>query len=791
MKQNKIELLAPAGTFESLIAAIQNGADAVYIGGTSFGARSNAGNFDDEEIVRAIKYAHLRNVQIYVTVNTLINDNEIEECLEYISFLYKNDVDAIILQDFAISCMAKKLFPDLEIHASTQMSITNIPDSELAKDMGFDRIVLARENSLDEIKAIKEKTNLEIEAFVHGALCVSYSGKCLFSFVQGGRSGNRGSCAQPCRMKYTLLKNDSKKLIDNKYALSMKDLSTINQIEDILESNAIDSLKIEGRMKRPEYVSTVVKNYRQAVDSAFNNEVSKEELQNLEKEIKYVFNREYTKGHLMNENANSVVNFDIPKNKGIYLGDVIQVNKRKKRITLRLEDDLRKGDGLSLGEYVGRIIIGKNILTEAKKGDIVEIDFIGNVDTGTKVYKTYNKTIMESANESLKKENIKFPIDCKILLYKDKNPEIVISDENENTVCYKDETHIIELANNKPSSDESIEKQIAKLESTVFYLRNLEIEKDDNIIIPLSVLNKLRREALTQLEEKRTLRNHRDIGSLNLVEDFLKNQVESFKTSNETLAVKSKNKLAVRCFTKEQYRACVELGADKIYISDLELYKSIITNSDCELYYLTPSMMKDSDIAEIESFILEYKPNVVTSSLGFGQKISRKYSEADVNAKVSLDYMANLNNKFAMEYAIDTLLTKIGTITPGIEYGINQENSDYVFSEKHKSLVEIMVSSHPLLMITEYCPYKSKDKSCTKETCNINDTVLISESNEQNILKRELNCKVCIYSKKTLDLHKESIKILKSKGYSNFRIDLLDENYEQTRDIIRKYNNIK
>lgn len=789
MKQNSIELLAPAGTFDSLIAAVQNGANAVYLGGNKFGARTNAGNFNDEELVEAVKYAHMHEVKVYVTVNTLINDNEVESCLEYIKFLYEIDVDAVILQDFGISKLVKKLFPDFELHASTQMSIANTTDAFLAKDMGFDRIVLARENSLEEIKTIKEITGLEIEAFVHGALCVSYSGKCLFSFIQGGRSGNKGSCAQPCRMKYTLSKDDSKKLISDRYVISMKDLSTINQIEDILNSKSVDSLKIEGRMKRPEYVATVVKNYRQALDSALNDSVSENMLLNLEKEIKYVFNREYTKGHIMEDDSKDTVNMDIPKNKGVYLGDVIQVNRRKKRITIRLEDDLNKGDGLSLGEHVGRIIIGKNIKTEAKKGDIIEIDYVGKVDSGTKVYKTYHKDIMEAALESLNKESIKFPIDCSITLKKDQNPKIVIKDSFGNEASYTETEHTIELAINKPSSDEAIEKQLSKLENTVFYLNNLVIDKDDNIIVPLSILNKLRREAVDMLDKKRELKNNRTLSSETSIEALLENEKVSFETEKKPSS--NKTSLAVRCFTKEQYNACKKLGVERVYTSDISLYKEILADSVCKAYYITPSMLKDSDIKAVETFVSEYKPNIITSSLGFGHKLSQMYTENKIASTVSIDYMANLNNKFSIEYAAELLEPSLGTVSPGMEYSINQETLDYVFSDNHKSNVEVLAASHPLLMITEYCPYKHKDKKCSAETCNINNTTLSSESDEKYLLKRELNCKVCIYSKKLIELHRDSIRILKSKGYSKFRIDLLNEDFKQTEDIIKKYNNIK
>ncbi|UTY38761.1 U32 family peptidase [Allocoprobacillus halotolerans] len=264
----KIELLAPAGDQESLIAAVQNGADAIYLGGTLFSARAYAKNFDDAQLQWAVSYAHLYGVKIYVTMNTLYKDSEMDALISYLKKLYDYQVDALIIQDIGLFDLVRSLFPDFEIHMSTQASIMNSYGVHYFEKCGASRVVLARENTIEEIQRICRQTDIEIEVFVHGAMCVCYSGQCLMSSMIGKRSGNRGQCAQPCRLQYQLLK-DGKTLPERyPFLLSPKDMMTIEHIDSLIEA-CVSSLKIEGRMKRPEYVASVTRAYRQAIDAYY------------------------------------------------------------------------------------------------------------------------------------------------------------------------------------------------------------------------------------------------------------------------------------------------------------------------------------------------------------------------------------------------------------------------------------------------------------------------------------------------------------------------------------------
>ena len=257
--EKNVEILAPAGSMESLHAAIAGGADAVYLGGTKFGARAYAKNLSEEDLIEAIEYVHIHGRKIYMTVNTLLKDREMDELYDYLLPYYKAGLDGVIVQDIGAISYIREHFPEMPVHASTQMTITNTLGAEYLKRYGITRVVPARELSLEEIEEMKKTTGLEMECFVHGALCYCYSGQCLLSSMIGGRSGNRGQCAQPCRLPYQV---NEKKAVD---IMSLKDLCTIDILPELIDAG-IDSFKIEGRMKQPEYVYTVVRMYRKYAD---------------------------------------------------------------------------------------------------------------------------------------------------------------------------------------------------------------------------------------------------------------------------------------------------------------------------------------------------------------------------------------------------------------------------------------------------------------------------------------------------------------------------------------------
>lgn len=392
-EKNLPEIVAPAGGEESLRAAVENGAGAVYLGGKKFGARHYAENFTNEQLGEAVKYAHSRGAKIYAAVNTLVKDSEIGELLEYLEFLSSIKADAIIVQDLGVLRLARERFPELRVHASTQMNIHNASGVNFLEEWGVKRIVLARELSLEEIRKISEKAKAELEVFVHGALCFSYSGNCLFSGMLGGRSANRGRCAQACRRKYALLKGRE----NAKYALSMKDLYCAEILPELV-SSGVSALKIEGRMKRAEYVAVVVGIYRKLLDRLRegNFYVAEEE----KKELLQIFNRGFTNSYLTGERKN-MVNPVTCDNAGIEIGKV--VGKNSSRIKVKLFDDLSSGDGVEIA--LRSRTIGKSIGFNAGSGETAEIELknAAEVPLGSSVYKTNDANLIKKAQKSYAK----------------------------------------------------------------------------------------------------------------------------------------------------------------------------------------------------------------------------------------------------------------------------------------------------------------------------------------------------------------------------------------------------
>ena len=470
-----MELLCPAGNKESLIAAINSGANAVYLSGKKFGARAFAANFSNEELKEAIRIGKVYGVKIYVTMNTLVKENEIEEFLEQVEFLYSNGVDAILMQDFGMICLCLKKYPNLEIHASTQAHNSSLQGIDFFYKLGVKRVVLPREMSFDEIKLIK--TPIEKEVFIHGALCVSYSGRCLMSQVLGGRSGNRGECAGCCRFKWKLYKSD--KLLKEGYLLSMKEL---NLSEDILRLTPyVDSLKIEGRMKSPTYVSFITSYYRKILDGEKITNIDRENLQSL-------FYRGYTKGHLLNNK--DLVNTKSPNHIGLPIGKVIDVTDSK--ITILLDKELAQEDGIRFLESGKGLIV--NYLYDMKDRLISKGSPKQKVILDNKVGLTSLDTVALTTNHKLitKFDNITKKVDIAIKVIAKINEPLEISFIKDNIII-KEKGNIVERAKSAIVTKERIISQVKRLGNTPFNCHEIDVLLDDDIFIPMGEINVLRR----------------------------------------------------------------------------------------------------------------------------------------------------------------------------------------------------------------------------------------------------------------------------------------------------------
>lgn len=488
------ELLLPAGNMEALKMAIHNGADAVYLGGKKFGARAFAPNFSEEELSLATQYCHLYGVKIYVTVNTMIFERELNEVLEYVTFLYQTNIDAVIVSDIGLIHEIHKKYPDFPIHLSTQAHTFSAQQMSFFKELGVTRVVLDRELSLEEINTLPDI--LELEVFIHGALCVAYSGQCLFSFMKNKRSGNRGSCAQLCRMPYELFYYDEKMETSGKYLLSTKELNTSARFKELLESK-ITSFKIEGRMKSPEYVGFLANFYKKLM-LEYQNDKTCTVLHEQEKELNYLFNREFTEGYLFQKD--DIMNFKTSNHQGNVIGKVLETTKDK--IKIKLTENLSQEDGIRFeasekGMMVNFLYNEKGLLThEAHKGDLVFVDNKVALQKEDIVRKTIDKKLMDSLKCVTEK---KIPISIEVNA-SFPTVSIMVNDGKYHVEIAKE---IAEISQKIRMSKEDIEKQIKKLGNTPFCCEKIHISLNGNLFIPNAKLNELRREALDVLIEKR------------------------------------------------------------------------------------------------------------------------------------------------------------------------------------------------------------------------------------------------------------------------------------------------
>ena len=696
---NNIELLAPVGSMESLYAAVQNGANAVYLGGKLFNARQYASNFDFDQLKEAVSYAHLRRVKVYVTVNILVDNSEMEKVLDYIKYLYEIDIDGIIVQDLGLSKLIREFFPSMEVHASTQMTINNLSGADHLYNMGFKRVVLARETPIEEIEYIHKKTSIELETFIHGALCVSYSGQCLMSSLIGGRSGNRGKCAQPCRMPSSLVDRDGNLIEDwdKKHILSPKDLNTLDSIDEIINSGIV-SLKIEGRMKRPEYVATVVKNYRKVLDHGVNSLISEDK-----RDVEQIFNRGFTKGIMLGEFGKNFITIDRPDNKGILAGKVDRADKYN--VYIILEEDIEIGDGLEFqlsdGQYKG---ITSPI--KAKKGSRITLEKPGYILNDSLVYKSSSLELISKAKESYQDENINYPIDMEATIYIGGKVNLRISYEDKKVDVLGDK--VAEEARKIGLTEENVIEQLSKLGDTNYSLSNIKVNLEDNVFLPLSSLNQIRRKATEELDKMVMLNNNRDKVS----EEEYKEKKKSF-FQYKTREKDNDNKISVRVMDEDQFNQLDLEKLDRIYIgfyNNLEKTIGKAKEYNKEVYIWTDKILYEKDLRKLKEIIKPIEKSIEgisVSNLG-----TMKYFKDNFDLNIHGDMGLNTFNSFTLEYLNEFGLESI-TLSP--ELTLNQIKN---INNNSNAINETIVYGYLPAMVTKHCPM-SLVKACKDDTnCN-------------------------------------------------------------------------
>ena len=580
--ERKVELLAPAGSMEALRAAVQNGCDAVYLGGSMFGARAFANNFDEDEIQEAIAYAHVYGVRVFVTVNTLIREEEFEDCVRYVQFLYEHDVDAVIIQDLGLFSVLRQRFPDMELHASTQMHIHNPQGIHFIESCGASRVVVPRETPLKEIRAYAA-LGVDLEVFVQGALCVSYSGQCLMSSLTLQRSGNRGECAQNCRMKYQLEKREDghSEILQGKgeYLLSPKDMNTLERVPELIEAG-IASFKIEGRMKRPEYVALMVALYRKAIDAYYEGRAFIYD-EAVDMQMKKIFNRGFTQGHLFHHYGAQLMNPIRPNHIGVKVGKVIQVTRDK--IVIRLQDTLRQQDGIrilqepkDIGFQVNFLYKDGLLVNHGAAGDIVELDKTAPVVKGSIVLKTSDAQQLQALQKSYEAAPRKVAVYAQFTMQAGKPAVLEIMDEEGRSVRVESDA-VCETARRMPLKEERIAAQLKKSGDTPFVFENISYQLDAQGILPIRELNQMRRSALAKLEEQRKIlhKQRRILAEKQPV-------IHSIQDAPSLCAV---------VHTEEQLQACLQEGLDMIFVENHSLY-ALMKGTE-GVYPRMPRVMKE------------------------------------------------------------------------------------------------------------------------------------------------------------------------------------------------------
>ncbi|KJS87959.1 MAG: hypothetical protein JM58_02515 [Peptococcaceae bacterium BICA1-8] len=791
----KIELLAPAGKIEAFRAAVENGADAVYLGGSMFSARQNATNFTYEELKEAINFAHGRRVKVYVAVNTLVANEEIDKFITYLYQLAEVQVDAIIVQDLGIADIIRKSLPQMELHASTQMTIHNSPGVKFLEDMGFSRGVLAREVSFENIKLIKQNSSLGLETFVHGALCIAYSGQCLMSSMIGGRSGNRGRCAQPCRMKYELVDQKGDLLVKpetiGEHLLSPRDLKMIQHIPELIDAGIV-SLKIEGRMKRPEYVATVVRNYREAIDRYYQNPGDFQIAKAWGKELEQIFNRDFTTGYYFGNQGKELMSFKRPNNRGLLLGRITKVENGL--IFIHLVEPLAVGDGYEVWVTKGGRIAGelKEIYHNNKKilkadaGQEIEIKVTGKPRVGDRVFKTHDIDLIQRARESYLSPKVsrKIGLQLEVSFEEGKKMLVKVCDaEGYDLQLSGDFT--IEKAKKHPLNYDTLWQQFARLGNTPFELNQLDAKIKGDLIVPVSELNQMKRNIVEGLINMRQVELTKKVPNKAVYLDKVKELQHNIPQSEK---LKTKTRLSVLVGNLEGVKAAVYSGANQVYFNWEGLknkpeftWESIKEGIKlCEEYNINavlrlPRLISETELNKLKEDLVKLKTfnfhGFLVGNLGILNLAVNLGLE-----KIYADYTLNIFN----DYTIQKLLEmKISQATLSPELTLEQINN---FSHLGNLPLELIVHGNFPLMVSEYCAIgsiignKTSGNSC-QGACVGKDFGLKDRMNFIFPLEMDTNCRMLVYNAKPLNLYKD-IKGILSSGVNIIRIEGRKENAE-------------
>lgn len=802
LRREDVELLAPAGDWDCMRAAVANGADAIFFGVEKFNARARANNFRMDELSEIMAFLHSYGVKGFLTFNILVFENELPDAKELIDACIDAGVDAVIVQDLGLVKMIREISPDFPIHGSTQMTITSPEAVEFTKPFGMERVVLGRENNLKQIRTIGEQARLPMEVFVHGALCVSYSGQCLTSEMWGGRSANRGECAQACRLPYDLMVDgEVKPMGDVAYLLSPKDLAAIDLMPELIEAG-VTSFKIEGRLKSPEYVANVVSKYRKAIDRYFDGDSSKPSKEEI-RELQQSFSRGFTHGFLEGTNNKKLVDGTFPKSRGVYLGTVEQI--LRDGVVCRIHAPLKRGDGIVFDagdptkkEEGGRVydLRRKGVKLEGEAGEGWVVDIIAGrndvdlrrLNVGDRIWKTNDPALDKALRQTYETEKPYrvFPVHVRVQGCVGEKLTTWWTDVQKNVTVRVDSELALEAAQKRPMDNALLEEQFGRLGGTVFQLDALESHLQGDVIVPMRELNSIRRKAVELLAGERPKPPVYVKRAVEVYSDATRRGVAAQRAGEA--------ELTALCRSLPQVQAALEAGVRNIY-ADFEFIKQFpaavdaVRAAGASIALATPRIHMPGENG-YHANILRLQPDAVlvrnTGALYYYLRRRQEQPDA-VHPRLIGDFSLNIANHKAVDLFLEA---GCDMVTPS--YDLNIQQMVDLLEHSDTSRMEIVIHQHLPMFHTEHCvyctflsegtDYTNCGRPCEEHRASLQDRIGMSHP-----VRVDEGCRNTVYNA-IEQSGAEYLNNFRDLGVSSYRVEFLEETPEQVAEVIDLYS---
>jgi putative protease len=804
--QHKVELLAPAGDWDCARAAVANGADAIYFGVEKMNARARGKNFKMDELPDLMSFLHTYGVQGFLTFNILVFEEELTEARNLIEAAIEAGVDAVIIQDLGLVKLIREISPDFPIHGSTQMTITSPEAVEFTKPFHIERVVLGRENNLKQIKTIGDKAKLPMEVFVHGALCVSYSGQCLTSEMWGGRSANRGECAQACRLPYDLMVDGVEKPMgDVTYLLSPKDLAALELVPELIEAG-VASFKIEGRLKSPEYVANVVAKYRKAIDQYLSGQQatpSKADIQ----ELQMSFSRGFTYGFMKGTNNKQLVEGTYPKSRGVYLGRVKQI--LRDAVICELEAPLKRGDGIVFDagdptqkEEGGRVydIRRKGVKLEGEApGGMIEIVSgrndvdLNRVHVGDRIWKTNDPHMDKRLRQTFETDKPYRVFPVKIIVTGKLGQKLSTQWTDLQTgFTTRVETEAdLEHANNRPMNEELLAEQLGRLGGTIYALGELVVHLEGDLIVPMRELNQVRRQAVERLELERKKPPVYEHHKVDVYADVHMTKADSGQSNlNQT---PTKPQLTALCRSMEQVEAVAQSDLEWIY-ADFEFIKQYGAAVECARQYgkkialATTRIHMPGEMGYV-NMIAQFKPDAVlvrnTGAVYAYMKRRAEHPE-EFHPKLIGDFSLNAANHKTVDLFLDA---GCSLVTPS--YDLNIQQMVDLLRRTDTSKLEIVIHQHIPMFHTEHCVYctflsEGTDYTNCGRPCEDHRVSLQDRIGMSHPVRVDDGCRNTVFNA-VEQSGAEYLQNFLDLGVSHYRVEFLEESAEKVREVLDLY----